>query len=185
MQKLEIRTLEVSDKEAFQRYVADRLSDTNPFRPLEDNAAYAAIDFDLFDLYVARLKKEETETSKPDWSTATRYYGFLDGEIVGEINCRWQIEKGELLEWGGHIGYTVAPRFRGHHYSEIMLRAVLPYYRQRGILAVMISAHEDNAASRKTIERCGGVYENTVVKNGANICRYWVTLDPAAHDPAK
>ncbi|MDM5145742.1 hypothetical protein ICE98_02876 [Lactococcus lactis] len=46
-----------------------------------------------------KIRKEEISAEKPDWSTATKYFAFINGQIVGEISCRWQIEKGILLEW--------------------------------------------------------------------------------------
>jgi predicted acetyltransferase len=180
MHELEIRELETRDKEAFQRYVDEIVADTNPYRIFPDIEMYKALNFEEFDVYVNSLKREKSVTIKPDWSTMTTYFGFLDGEIVGEIKCRWQIDKGILFKWGGHIGYVIAPRFRGHRYAEIMLRFVLEKYRERGILHVMVSAHEGNMASRTTIERCGGVLENIVDIDGENICRYWITLTPTA-----
>lgn len=41
---------------------------------------------------------------------------------------------------------------------------------------VLIGVHENNTGSRKTVEKCGGVYENTVTIEGdpEPIRRYWI-----------
>ena len=82
-----------------------------------------------------------------------------------------------MLEWGGHIGYGVAPDFRGDHFAEEMVRFVLPKYRKRKISQVMISADKENLASRKSIEANAGILENIVDIDGDEICRYWINLE--------
>ena len=82
-----------------------------------------------------------------------------------------------MLEWGGHIGYGVAPDFRGHHFAEEMVRFVLPKYRKHKISQVMISADKENLASRKSIEANADILENIVDIDGDEICRYWINLE--------
>ena len=120
MSELEIRRLELSDAEAFMVYIANWATDTSPFK-IDAVKAYAELSLENFSDYVEKTHREETFAENPDWSTATKYFAFINGQIVGEISCRWQIEKGILLEWGGHIGYGVAPDFRGHHFAEEMV----------------------------------------------------------------
>ena len=175
MSDLEIRRLEVSDAEAFMDYIANWSTDTSPFK-IDAVEAYGKLSLDNFTEYVEKLAKEEVAAQKPEWSTATKYFAFINGAVVGEISCRWQIEKGILLEWGGHIGYGVAPDFRGYHFAEKMVEFVLPEYRKRQILQVMISADKGNLASRKTIEAAGGLLENIVEVDTNEICRYWIDV---------
>ena len=177
MAKLEFRELELTDKEAWLRFAKDwRENNTSLFRIMEESDFEKVTDETFVD-YQAQLRREETTAEQADWSTCTKYFLFVDGVIVGNISCRWQIEKGILLEWGGHIGYGVAPSFRGQHFAEEMVRFSLEKYRARGILRVMISANETNLASRKTIERSGGVLENIIEIDGNKICRYWIDLN--------
>lgn len=44
------------------------------------------------------------------------------------------------------------------------------------IYRVSIGVYESNIASRKTVEKCGGVLENTVIADddGEPIRRYWI-----------
>jgi predicted acetyltransferase len=75
-----------------------------------------------------------------------------------------------LLNEGGHIGYSVRPsaRLRGH--ATRALAFALPIARGLGISRILITCNEDNAGSRATIEKNGGIYEDT--RNGKR--RYWV-----------
>ena len=176
MSNLEIRRLDLSDAEAFMDYIHNWSTDTSPFK-IDAVKTYAEVNLDNFAEYVEKIRKEEISAEKPDWSTATKYFAFINGQIAGEISCRWQIEKGILLEWGGHIGYGIAPDFRGQHIAEKMVIFALPKYQKRLISQVMISADKGNVASRKTIEANGGILENTVEIDGDEICRYWINLE--------
>lgn len=175
MENLVIRELEAEDCTAFLRYAADWENDTSPFK-IDETNYYNEISAENFRDWQEKIRLEETVVESLNWSTCTKYFAFVDGEIAGVISCRWQIEKGILLEWGGHIGYGVAPSFRGHHLAEKLVKFALEKYRSRGILKVMISANKGNFASRKTIEHCGGHLENVVQIDGKPICRYWVDL---------
>lgn len=176
MENLEIRELEIEDNAAFQLYVADWKTDISPFK-IDEVKDYEHITTENFADWQKKIRREETEVRNPAWSTATKYFAFIDEKIAGVISCRWQIEKGILLEWGGHIGYGVAPSFRGGHLAEKMVHFALEKYRKANILRVMISADEENWASRKTIEHCGGKLENIVDIDGSLVCRYWIALD--------
>jgi predicted acetyltransferase len=91
-------------------------------------------------------------------------------EYLGRIQLRQRLN-GALLETGGHIGYDVAPEHRRQGHATAMLRAMLPVVRaDYGLGHVLITCDTDNVASRKVIEACGGVYEDT--RRGK--LRYWV-----------
>lgn len=170
---MEIRKLELSDQVAFEEFQAKLLDEKaagNSFietKKVEDFAAF-----------VEKSKRFETQTDNPDWSTSTNYYAFVDESIVGRIGCRWQIEKGDLLRIGGHIGYATAPDFRQQGVMTKLLAFALEQYRQRGIKRVLITAREDNLPSRKTIEKVGGKLENILpLEEGHHLARYWIDLE--------
>lgn len=102
----------------------------------------------------------------------TTYYAFLNGKIAAFIFCRWQLEKGNLATIGGHIGYQTSPEFRRQGIMTRLLSFVLEKYAKRG------TAREDNIASRRTIEKAGGILENIIdLEDGHRLARYWITLD--------
>ncbi|MFY9634598.1 MAG: GNAT family N-acetyltransferase, partial [Cellulosimicrobium cellulans] len=74
------------------------------------------------------------------------------------------------LEQGGHIGYSVRPSARRRGHASAALAAALPMARDLGISRALLTCDEDNFGSRATIEKNGGVYEDT--RNGKR--RYWI-----------
>ncbi|MFP4356726.1 MAG: GNAT family N-acetyltransferase [Phycisphaerae bacterium] len=67
-----------------------------------------------------------------------------------------------IVRYGGHIGYRVEPPFRGHHYAARSCRLLLPLAAAHGLDPLWITCNPENIASRKSIERAGGVYVETV-----------------------
>ena len=108
----------------------------------------------------------------------TTYYAFLNGKIAAIISCRWQLEKGNLATIGGHIGYQTSPEFRRQGIMTRLLSFALEQYAKRGINPVLITVREDNIASRRTIEKAGGILENIIdLEDGHRLARDWITLD--------
>lgn len=59
-----------------------------------------------------------------------------------------------------------------------LLNFALEEYAKRGISPVLITAREDNTASRKTIEKAGGILEKVIdLENGHRLARYWIRLE--------
>lgn len=94
-----------------------------------------------------------------------------DDRLVGIMDFRRPLTEA-LNQFGGHIGYSVRPDERGRGYAAQMLRLLLPKCRAEGETRVLLTCDRDNIASRETILRAGGEYENTL----ENTERYWVAL---------
>ena len=127
--------------------------------------------------HVARYA--DPETVPPDRVPCSQYLYVResDGKIVGMIQIRHYLN--EMLEkYSGHIGYSVCPGERRKGYATRMLAAAPDKCREMGLTRVMISCRPDNEASRRTILRNGGVYENTVWEpdRGRSLERYWIEL---------
>jgi predicted acetyltransferase len=69
----------------------------------------------------------------------------------------------------GHIGYNVYPPARGRHYSERACRLLLPLAKAHGMDALWITCNPDNIASRRTCERLGAQFVETVVVPQSNV----------------
>ncbi len=81
--------------------------------------------------------------------------------MAGSISLR--IGQGINLErYLGHIGYHVLPPARGHRFAERACRLVLPLARAHGQQQIWITCNPENAASRRSVERLGAVYVDTV-----------------------
>ena len=84
----------------------------------------------------------------------------------------WLVEKARVLggvalrvgdddhvQWAGHVGFRLRPSARGRGLGTWALRSTLDQARTLGRQRVLAVCAVDNAASAKTIERCGGVLE--------------------------
>ena len=72
---------------------------------------------------------------------------------------------------GGHIGYDVRPSFRGRGHATRMLKDALTVARSLGITTALLTCDVDNMASRKVIERNGGVLQD----QHEGKLRFWVS----------
>lgn len=97
-----------------------------------------------------------------------------DEDIVGGIVLRTATEGS--VERIGHVGYGVRPSARGRGLATWALGAVLPQAREAGLERVLLVCLEDNVASRRTIERHGGVLEGVVDDEHGRLARYWIDL---------
>ncbi|MDO5037335.1 MAG: GNAT family N-acetyltransferase [Tissierellia bacterium] len=116
----------------------------------------------------------------PGYVKATTFW-LIDGEkFIGQIGIRHQLTPA-LLQFGGHIGYEVRWSESGKGYGTKMLQMALPFCRSDlGLDRVLITCDEDNLASRRVIEKNGGIFENQVINHLARgrvkTRRYWISL---------
>jgi predicted acetyltransferase len=108
----------------------------------------------------------------PDGSLVQRIPGFRlwlwDGAFCGAIGFRWQPGTEALPPHClGHIGYAVVPSRRNRGYASAALAQVLPLAKAEGLRHVELTTDEDNAASRRTIEKNGGVLHERFTKPAA------------------
>jgi len=82
----------------------------------------------------------------------------FDGEVVGEIRA-WNI--GDEIQatsadprevW---IGYALHPDRQGHGFAIEAVEALVGWLRQRGTATVFANLREDNAASKRLLDRLG------------------------------
>lgn len=122
---------------------------------------------------------ENPETVPAHWVQATQYVYLRksDRRIVGMIQLRHELNE-YLKNYGGHIGYSVRPSERRRGYAGNMLAEFLPVCRRMGLGRVLVTCMTGNVASRRTIIKNGGVYENTVFdpEDRSNMERYWIDL---------
>ncbi len=120
---------------------------------------------------------EQDIINSPRWVNSTLFFCMDDDTIVWAIQIRHSTEHPNLSldGWcGGNIWYGLRPSARGKGLSKEMLRLGLIEAWKLGIQKVLISAHEDNIASWKTIESCGGEYIKTIPDGGKSLKVYWI-----------
>mgnify|MGYP001612881729 CR=1 FL=1 len=107
----------------------------------------------------------------------TMLYGFVDGKIIGRVSVRHELND-HLRKRGGHIGYSVAEKYRRKGYAGEMVRQALDYCRTLGLKKLMVTCADENTASWKIIENFGGVLEDKTwdAEDEETIRRYWIDL---------
>lgn len=101
-----------------------------------------------------------------------------DGEFCGSTNFRHVPGTEDLPPHvSGHVGYAVVPWKRRRGYARQALRGMLPLAAAAGLARIMVTCDDDNLASRRVIEACGGVSlgEPLVSAESARPkLRYWI-----------
>ena len=79
-----------------------------------------------------------------------------------------------LLNYGGHIGYSVRKSERNKGYAKSMLKYACSFLFSLALDKVLVTCDHENIASKKSIESCGGVLENIVKEDNSYTLRYWI-----------
>lgn len=128
------------------------------------------------DWFTACQNNRSEETVRPGLVPATTYLVVDEtGKLVGMIDLRHRLND-YLLQFGGHIGYSVRRSERRRGYATQMLALVLEEARKLGLDRVLVTCDKENTASARTIEKNGGVLENEVPEGDRLTCRYWISL---------
>ena len=172
MTRLALRELEVGDEAAFRMAVAE-------FAASDPDWEFA-FQFDArtdFAEYVDCLQRRRLGFDLPDgWVPNTFLVGTVGARIVGRVSLRHELND-FLLSIGGHIGFGVVASERRRGYGTELLRQALPVAQALGLPRVLVTCDDTNQGSRKVIESCGGVLEDTRFRaDGGVTRRYWIAL---------
>jgi predicted acetyltransferase len=112
-----------------------------------------------FARFIADLRAQELEeTPRPPTFVPTTTLWWIDGpDYIGRLSLRHRLAPGLTGERNGHIGYEVRPSARRRGHARAMLAAALPFAGRLGLESVLVTCDADNEASRRTIERNGGI----------------------------
>lgn len=130
-------------------------------------------DADAFAAFVRHLRADAlAETPRPEGWVPCTFLWIAEGDtFLGFLAIRHRLTE-HLLEVGGHIGYSIRPSARRRGLAAQALHDALPVARDLGLDQVLLTCDEDNVGSRRTIEKNGGVYEDS--RQGKR--RYWIDL---------
>ena len=124
-------------------------------------------------------KNRHWETVQEGWMPAEQYIAVdtKNHTIVGMLNFRKELND-YLLNYIGHIGYSVALSKRRQGLGTVMLQLALIEAKKFGLDKVLITCTDDNIASIGVIENNGAVLEDKRVDPGDQKLtrRYWITL---------
>ena len=125
------------------------------------------------------FRNSRETTAREGWGETSTFFAVRksDKKIVGTAEIRRTLENNVLKEYGGHIGYSVCPGERGKGYGTAILKLALKECRDIGMEKLMLSCSEDNAASIRVIEKCGGCFSGTKEARQYRIRVYWIDLE--------
>ncbi|WMJ22555.1 GNAT family N-acetyltransferase [Paludicola sp. MB14-C6] len=121
-------------------------------------------------------KFEKKETCPSQFVPAYTYF-LMDNnhKILGAINIRLELNE-MLLNYGGNIGYGIAPSERRKGYASTMLALSLPIAKELGLEKVLVCCNKENIGSAKTIQKNNGILEDERANENEITQRYWITL---------
>lgn len=108
------------------------------------------------------INNSSEKTVRKDWCVSDTFLVIRkkDNFLIGMVDIRHSLNNFYLKEYWGHIGYSVRPSLRRNGYATQILKKAINYAKSIGILSLMLGCYENNIASIKTIEKCGGrLYE--------------------------
>ncbi len=156
-----LREIEKEDEEEifkiYSEYVeAEPIEGIDTFEGIRNFEHLEKMNFDEW--YKELEENKDKEKLPKEYSTQTTYLIIENNEIVGILNARWD-KVPVLMLFGGLIGYSIRPKFRGKGYANEMLKLGLEKFKERGINEILISCKDFNIPSKKVIEKNNGIFE--------------------------
>ena len=131
-----------------------------------------------FGAFVEQERSHAEGKNQPQGYVPQTEFWLVDGgEYIGRVSVRARLNE-HLLQIGGHIGYNIRPSERGKGYGNKLLELALQEAKKMGIERVRITCDVDNVASRKIIEKNGGIFQDKIPKpdSGFDILRFWIDI---------
>ncbi len=128
--------------------------------------------------YSVFLDNLKEETVRKGLVPATTYIAIStdNGRLIGMIDIRHRLND-YLLNYGGHIGYSIRKSERKQGYATEMLALALKECAKLNIKKVLITCDKENIASVKTMINNGAKLQNEIPEGNRITQRYWITLD--------
>ena len=142
---LELDVAALADPKEFARYVVALVADVE--RPGEPDRYAAAL------TGIAAAAAPEG-----GYVPQTALWWVAGDEYLGRVGIRHYLTEG-LRRCGGHIGFEVRPSARRLGHATVMLGAALPVAAGLHIHPAYVDCDGDNVASRRVIEKNGGLLE--------------------------
>ncbi len=130
----------------------------------------ASLDFNAFVAERTGVRERWGVPSELFWFTSGDYY-------IGSLVLRHRLTDDE---GGGHIGYHVVYPWQRQGHATAMLLEGMERARAVGIERVLLTVAPDNDASRKIVERQGGVADGL---NHESEMRFWLDKQVGAPTP--
>ena len=128
---------------------------------------------DTLDDYLHEHVENAVYPEDPMWVPSAHWW-YVDGDrYIGTVSLRYSLNA-KLRKIGGHIGYIVRPSERGRGHGTEMLSLAVARMQSWGYDALFLTCSPDNTASRRIIEKNGGVLSEIRPTEWGEKCYYWI-----------
>ena len=165
---MELRRPRLADKET----VLEMMTEFEKSQSAHDGGFWDTENF-VYEEWLETNMQKEMGISLPENRVPSIQFVLFDdaGRALGFLNLRLRLNEG-LLNYAGHIGYSIRPSERGKGYAKGTLRQGLQVTKEKNIKKALVTCSVNNPASRAVILANGGLLED--VRNGVE--RYWIEV---------
>ncbi len=165
---MELRRPRLTDKET----VLEMMAEFEKSQSAHDGGFWYTENF-VYEEWLETNMQKEMGINLPENRVPSIQFVLFDdvGRALGFLNLRLKLNEG-LLNYAGHIGYSIRPSERGKGYAKETLRQGLQVAKEKNIKKALVTCSVNNPASRAVILANGGLIED--VRNGVE--RYWIEV---------
>lgn len=166
---MELRRPRLADEVA----VLEMMAEFEKYQSPHDGGFWDTENFVYEDWLETNMQREIGINLPENRVPSIQFVSFDDiGRALGFLNLRLRLNEG-LLNYAGHIGYSIRPSERGKSYAKETLRQGLQVAKEKNIKKALVTCSVKNPASRAVILANRGLIED--VRNGVE--RYWIDLE--------